>query len=343
VYYYFSDQIGTSQLIFNATSGAVCYDSDSTPFGYQMVYTTGCAQEYEFAGMEIDSETDNYATWFREYEPNLGRWLSPDPLGGDITNPQTLNRYPYVANNPTTSVDPLGLYLPAGYACYNPMGMCAGNTGWAGSEGGIMDLEGWETETGYDVEGYPYYYDVLVDSYLPVGPFPMGFPGTAVDDSGAPLSVQPPPPCRALNLNNYGTFYDPAFFSADQVSDFFSGLNSFTESFDGAALTNAFAGSGINPGVGVGIINAETSFWNGNPNNPFNSGGTTFQSSLNRGLGTVVKLENNSFSLGAPLSNLTTGENSLGQQYTNTTKTADYNAGVNSGFRRLARSQGQCQ
>src|SRR5579875_3960344 len=38
-----------------------------------------------------------------------GRWLSPDPLGGDITNPQSLNRYAYALNNPTTLVDPLGL------------------------------------------------------------------------------------------------------------------------------------------------------------------------------------------------------------------------------------------
>ena len=35
--------------------------------------------------------------------------MSPDPLGGDITNPQSLNRYAYVLNNPTTLTDPLGL------------------------------------------------------------------------------------------------------------------------------------------------------------------------------------------------------------------------------------------
>jgi hypothetical protein len=40
---------------------------------------------------------------------NVGRWHSPDPLGGDITNPQSLNRYAYVMNNPTTLIDPLGL------------------------------------------------------------------------------------------------------------------------------------------------------------------------------------------------------------------------------------------
>jgi len=35
--------------------------------------------------------------------------MTPDPLGGDITNPQSLNRYAYALNNPTTLTDPLGL------------------------------------------------------------------------------------------------------------------------------------------------------------------------------------------------------------------------------------------
>ena len=147
MYYYFSDQIGTAQLIFNATSGAVCYDSDSTPFGYQMVYTSGCAQEYEFAGMELDSETASYATWFRNYEPNLGRWMSPDPLGGDITNPQTLNRYPYALNGPTTLTDPMGLdaaacgdpfYAEGNADCGSP-----GNGGWGWGGGGGGWGGGW--------------------------------------------------------------------------------------------------------------------------------------------------------------------------------------------------------
>jgi RHS repeat-associated protein len=108
VYYYFSDQIGTAQLITNS-SGTVCYDSDSTPFGYQMAYTTSCSQEFQFAGMQLDSETANYSTWYRYYEPNLGRWMTPDRKPGSVSNPQSLNRYAYVSNNPTNLTDPLGL------------------------------------------------------------------------------------------------------------------------------------------------------------------------------------------------------------------------------------------
>jgi RHS repeat-associated protein len=94
------------------SSGTVCYDSDNTPFGYEMAYTTSCPQDYQLAGMELDGGTGNYHTWFRYYEPNLGRWMTPDPLGlgvTDPTNPQSFNLYSYVMNDPTTLNDPLGL------------------------------------------------------------------------------------------------------------------------------------------------------------------------------------------------------------------------------------------
>jgi hypothetical protein len=49
---------------------------------------------------------------FREYHPTQGRWISPDPAGlaaVDLTNPQSLNRYAYVMNNPMVLFDPLGM------------------------------------------------------------------------------------------------------------------------------------------------------------------------------------------------------------------------------------------
>jgi hypothetical protein len=39
----------------------------------------------------------------------MARWLSPDPVAGSIFDPQSLNRYAYVLNNPCSLIDPLGL------------------------------------------------------------------------------------------------------------------------------------------------------------------------------------------------------------------------------------------
>ena len=56
------------------------------------------------------------------YTSNQGRWLSPDPMPGSVLNPQSLNRYAYVLNNPTTLIDPLGLQEPCTVAsgCRDP-------------------------------------------------------------------------------------------------------------------------------------------------------------------------------------------------------------------------------
>ncbi len=70
----------------------------------------GNALHQEFASLPgYDPSLDQYVTQFRRYSPTAAIWLSPDPLAGDISNPQSLNRYAYVLNNPTSLTDPLGL------------------------------------------------------------------------------------------------------------------------------------------------------------------------------------------------------------------------------------------
>ncbi|MGH9396820.1 MAG: RHS repeat-associated core domain-containing protein, partial [Terriglobia bacterium] len=65
---------------------------------------------YNFASIPYRDVVSNLdLARFRDYSFGQGRWLSPDPLGGDITNPQSLNRYAYALNNPTTLTDPSGL------------------------------------------------------------------------------------------------------------------------------------------------------------------------------------------------------------------------------------------
>jgi RHS repeat-associated protein len=47
----------------------------------------------------------------RVQHPGLGRFLSPDPVLGDLGSPQTLNPYSYVANNPLAFTDPSGFTM----------------------------------------------------------------------------------------------------------------------------------------------------------------------------------------------------------------------------------------
>jgi RHS repeat-associated protein len=102
----------------------------------------------DFAGLERDvqsttnPEEDTEHAQFRNYAPAQGRWLSPDRYLGsyDLTNPQSFNRYAYVLNNPTSSVDPLGLY---GHPCEDgecdpptdPCPWCSEGGGGAGAGG----------------------------------------------------------------------------------------------------------------------------------------------------------------------------------------------------------------
>ena len=109
VRYYWGDHLGSTRMVTDA-AGNVCYDADFYPFqGERPAYVNTCTPAYKFAGMKFDQESGNYYTLNRYYPSNLARWLSPDPLAGDVTNPQSLNRYAYVLNNPTTLADPLGL------------------------------------------------------------------------------------------------------------------------------------------------------------------------------------------------------------------------------------------
>jgi hypothetical protein len=47
----------------------------------------------------------------RWYDAQLGRWISADTIVPDPVNPQSLNRYSYVNNNPIKYIDPTGHFL----------------------------------------------------------------------------------------------------------------------------------------------------------------------------------------------------------------------------------------
>jgi RHS repeat-associated protein len=115
VNYYFADHLGTARIVANS-SGTILDDSDFYPFGGERVSLNSSPQNYKFAGKERDSESglDNFGA--RYDSSSLGRFMSPDPLGGRMIDPQTLNKYSYTRNNPINLIDPTGLYTCADQA-----------------------------------------------------------------------------------------------------------------------------------------------------------------------------------------------------------------------------------
>ena len=109
--YYVEDMLGTSRVLTTNT-GAVCYDADFYPFGGERPYTNSCPQNYKFEGKERDTETSNDDFGARYYTWRYGRWLSADwsavPVAvpyANLTNPQTLNLYSMVVDDPESFAD----------------------------------------------------------------------------------------------------------------------------------------------------------------------------------------------------------------------------------------------
>src|SRR5229473_7436980 len=74
-----------------------------------------CSTNYRFTGYERDAETSSvtgsmYYAFARYYNSREGRFMSGDPVAGDPSDPQTLNRYSYVRNNPVNLTDPSGMF-----------------------------------------------------------------------------------------------------------------------------------------------------------------------------------------------------------------------------------------
>ncbi|MEC0147840.1 DUF6531 domain-containing protein [Paenibacillus alginolyticus] len=63
---------------------------------------------FGYTGLGYDYNSGLSYASARYYKPELGRFVSEDTYKGDMWNPQTLNLYTYVANNPLRYIDPSG-------------------------------------------------------------------------------------------------------------------------------------------------------------------------------------------------------------------------------------------
>jgi RHS repeat-associated protein len=178
-----------------------------------------------------DNEGDMYDALYREYHNIQGRWISPDPLGGDITNPQSLNRYAYVMNGPTSFADPSGL------ACYpkyegdcdtigiNPDWYISGVNvfGFGWNEFDLLNIPVWAIGAGLTDEGALQDYEVGNGWFLfePGGLEPLPLAGLGgLLASLLPQTQQAPNPCTQTILSAANNQFGTNFTANDVIQTF---------------------------------------------------------------------------------------------------------------------------
>ncbi|MGB0757464.1 MAG: FG-GAP-like repeat-containing protein [Patescibacteria group bacterium] len=113
LYYIHTDHLGGSSVMTDS-SGTIVGEHDYYPFGDLRINEqyTDFDEQRKFTGHMYDSDTGLTYMNARYYPGATGRFLSQDPavivLNRDLSNPQTLNSYSYVLNNPLYFVDPTG-------------------------------------------------------------------------------------------------------------------------------------------------------------------------------------------------------------------------------------------
>jgi RHS repeat-associated protein len=116
LHFYLNDPLGTRRAQTDY-AGVLEQTCSSLPFGDALNCTNNLQfpTEHHFTGKERDAESGNDYFGARYYASSMGRWMSPDWADkpeavpySDLANPQSLNLYGYVNNNPLSKADPDG-------------------------------------------------------------------------------------------------------------------------------------------------------------------------------------------------------------------------------------------
>jgi len=105
--WYHADHLGSIRMLTDA-SGVKVRSYDYKPFGDTAGQSGSTANTRGYGGHIKDDESGLIYMGARYYDPALGRFISPDTIIPDTTNPQAFNRYSYVYNNPINNTDPSG-------------------------------------------------------------------------------------------------------------------------------------------------------------------------------------------------------------------------------------------
>jgi RHS repeat-associated protein len=113
--YWHGDHLGTVSVSTDE-SAQLRQRSLHYPFGALRHATYHISEEYGFAGLEQDYGTGDLHAKARNYSPDVGIWLKPDPKflaidGEDLEKSLSavLSRYAYASDDPANRTDPSGL------------------------------------------------------------------------------------------------------------------------------------------------------------------------------------------------------------------------------------------
>jgi RHS repeat-associated protein len=106
---YLYDGLGSVRALTNST-GAVTDTYTYDAYGNLANSTGSTANDYRYAGEQLDKNLNQYYLRDRYYGADTGRFTQRDRFDGDLMSPLSLNRYAYVHGNPVNAVDPSGRF-----------------------------------------------------------------------------------------------------------------------------------------------------------------------------------------------------------------------------------------
>ncbi len=112
--YYISDGLGSTTALTDDTGAATdTYSYDV--FGTVRDRTGTTENSFDFTGQQTDADSALQFLRARYYDPGTGRFITRDPITGDVMSPVTQNRYVYAGQNPTRWTDPRGTCFGLGH------------------------------------------------------------------------------------------------------------------------------------------------------------------------------------------------------------------------------------
>src|SRR5437588_8199054 len=103
-YFYMRDHVGSTREMFTG-GGTVVARYDYDPYGRSTTVLGTTPTDFNFTGLYRHSKSNLDLATYRAYDPDLGRWLSRDSLGGAELK-QGPNLFAYVGDNPINLFDP---------------------------------------------------------------------------------------------------------------------------------------------------------------------------------------------------------------------------------------------